>query len=147
MNPIMDPSSLQTSTLQWQGQGQAQASKMDQLQKQATSADEKKLRKAAQDFEAVFVNQMLEAMDKTVDRENSILSGGNSEQYFRSMLNEEIAKSMTNRVGGSGFGLAEAIYRQMAPKIKPPVTGMGTGLTMGTQTNNQGSGKTGEVKP
>lgn len=138
MDPLMNPMSLQTSTLQWQGQ--AEASQLGQLQKQTGSNDEKKLKQASKDFEAIFVNQMLEAMDKTVDRENSIMSGGSSEQYFRSMLNEEIAKSMTNRIGGSGFGLAEAIYRQMSKQLKTSTTETGAANTI------QGSGKTGEVK-
>ena len=146
MDPLMNPMSLQTSTLQWQGQ--AEASKMGQLQKQSGSNDDKKLKQASKDFEAVFVNQMLEAMDKTVDRENSFLNGGSSEEYFRGMLNEEISKSMTNRVGGSGFGLAEAIYRQMSQQIKPTASPAGTSETgTGITTNSQGSGNTGEVKP
>lgn len=98
-------------------QGQSQAVKLQELQRQylnPENKDQKKLKKAAQEFEGIFVQQMLEEMDKTIDRENSFLSGGSSEQYFRSMLNEEIAKSMTSRPGGSGFGLAETIYRQMA---------------------------------
>lgn len=110
---------LQAGGAQWQGQ--AQAAKLQDLQRQylnPDNQDQKKLKKAAQEFEAIFVQQMLEAMDKTVDRENSFISGGSSEQYFRSMMNEEIAKSMTNRRGGSGFGLAEAIYRQMSSNIK-----------------------------
>lgn len=140
MNPMMDASNLQSSSLQWQGQ--AQAAKMSELQKQGGSRDEKKLQQAAKDFEAIFVHQMLDAMDKTVDREGSIMGGGSSEQYFRGMLNEEIAKSMTNRLGGSGFGLAESIYKQMAAQMKPaaPEAAAETGSV-------QDSGKTGEVKP
>lgn len=77
-------------------------------------AEQKKLKAAAQEFEAIFVQQILEAMDKTVDRENSILGGGSAEQYFRGMLNQEVARSISARPGGSGFGLAESIYRQMS---------------------------------
>ncbi|WP_373533000.1 rod-binding protein [Vampirovibrio sp.] len=100
---------------QWQGQ--SQATKLQNLQRQylnPDNQDQKKLKKAAQEFEAIFVQQMLDAMDKTVDRKDSFLNGGSSEEYFRSMLNEEISKSMTSRQGGSGFGLAESIYRQMS---------------------------------
>lgn len=74
--------------------------------------DEKKLKKAAQDFEAVFLNQVLSAMDATVDREDSLFGGGQAEKTFRGMLNEEISKSMAHRPGGSGIGLAEIIFRQ-----------------------------------
>jgi flagellar protein FlgJ len=113
---------LQAGGAQWQGQ--SQAAKLQDLQRQylnPENQDQKKLKKAAQEFEAIFVQQMLDAMDKTVDRKDSFLNGGSSEEYFRSMLNEEISKSMTTRQGGSGFGLAESIYRQMsenAPKNK-----------------------------
>lgn len=109
----LDPS-IQTQFLAGQGQ-------LQQLQQQylhPSSKDGKKLKQAAQDFEAVFVQQMLEQMDKTVDRENSMLGGGSSEQYWRSMLNEQIAKSMCSGPGGSGFGLAENIYKQMAQQMK-----------------------------
>ncbi|MCE3233851.1 MAG: flgJ [Vampirovibrio sp.] len=141
MNPM--DTNLQTGNLQWQGQ--ADASKIQQMQRQFLNpgtADQKKLKKAAQEFEAIFVQQMLDAMDKTIDRENSILSGGSSEQYFRGMLNQEIAKSMTTRQGGSGFGLAESIYRQMSQNMKADTT-----QTNSNQTGNgiQGTGKTGEV--
>ena len=150
MDPLINSNSLSLTALP--GSGQAQASKLNGLQAQAGSHDEKKLKQAAKDFEAIFVQQMLEAMDKTVDRENSILSGGNSEQYFRSMLNEEIAKSMTNRLGGSGFGLAESIYRQMAGQLKPQADAGTLSGPAALNTNNvngstSGSRKTGEVQP
>lgn len=105
-------------------QGAQQSSRMAQLRQTYANpdgADHKKLKQAAQEFEAIFVQQLLDAMDKTVDRENSILSGGSSEQYFRGMLHEEIAKSMTTGLGGSGFGLAEAIYRQAAENLPTPI--------------------------
>lgn len=137
---------LQLNTLQWQGQ--SQASKLQQLQKEfmnPNSADRKKLKKAAQEFESVFLNQMLEEMDKTVNRdENSILGGGSSEGYFRSMLNQEIARSMSTKLGGSGFGLAETIYRQMAEHLD--ATKEAASSTTKIQEQTTGSGKTGEVK-
>jgi Rod binding domain-containing protein len=129
------------STL-FKGQEQAQLSKLDQMKKQylhPTSADQKKMKQAAQDFEAVFVQQMLEMMDKTVDRQDSFLSGGTGEDYWRSMMNQEVAKSISTRTGGSGFGLAESIYRQMAANIKQD-----------SVSSSSGSGKLmgqGEVNP
>lgn len=113
MNPT--DASIQAQLLPDQGQLQA-------LQRQylhPSTRDAKKLKQAAQEFEAVFVQQVLEMMDKTIDRENSMLGGGSSEQYWRSMFNEEVAKNMCTGPSGSGFGLAEAIYRQMAQQLKP----------------------------
>jgi flagellar protein FlgJ len=90
------------------------------LKPPAPTADEKKLRKASQEFEAVFIQQLLDAMEKTVNREDSILSGGHAEETFRGMLHQHISLSVANRPGGSGFGLAEQIYRQIAnPGMSP----------------------------
>ena len=100
------------------GQQRSAQGRMEALQRQARSAshassgDDKKLMQAARDFEAIFVQQVLDMMDKTIDRENSLLSGGNTESYWRGMLNGEIARVMC--AGRSGFGLAECIYRQMS---------------------------------
>lgn len=81
-------------------------------------ADHRKLKEAAQNFEAIFIKQMLDAMEKTIDRENSLLSGGSAEGYFRDMMYDEIAQNMSQRLGGSGFGLAETIYKQMAEHVE-----------------------------
>ncbi len=135
---------LPTSGTQWQGQ--AQTAKLLDLQRQyqnPENQDQKKLKKAAQEFEAIFVQQMLDAMDKTIDRKDSFLNGGSSEEYFRSMLNEEISKSMTSKQGGSGFGLAESIYRQMSQNSKKSESGT-SGATGAPQTMVQGTN--GEVK-
>ncbi len=143
----MDPlsSNLQMDALQWQGQ--AQSSKLQQMQAaylNPGNTDQKKLKKAAQEFESVFLNQMLEAMDKTVGRDdNGIMGGGSSEQYFRSMLNQEVARSMSTKLGGSGFGLAESIYKQMVEHLPSKNQ---DGATSGAPDQTTGSGTTGEVK-
>jgi len=73
-----------------------------------------KLSETAKEFEAIFFQQMLDAMDKTIDREDSLFQGGHGEKVFRGMMNQEIAKSAANTPGGSGFGLAKTIYEQMS---------------------------------
>ena len=111
-----------------------QGNRLSQLQesfKNPEDKDHKELKKAAQQFESIFVKQLLDAMDKTVDRENSILSGGSGEGYFRGMLNDHIAQSFTDRPGGSGFGLAENIYRQMADQMRDSETKVTPKLQMG----------------
>jgi peptidoglycan hydrolase FlgJ len=72
---------------------------------------QEKLKEAAQQFEAVFLNQLLEAMEKTIDREDSLLDGGEAEGTFRSMMYQEMATSMS-KTGGDGLGLASSIYQQ-----------------------------------
>lgn len=100
---------------------QSQSARLEDLKQSylhPEGADKQKLKKAAQEFEAIFVQQLLDAMDQTVDRQDSLLGGGNAEAYFRGMMNEEIAKSLSTRPGGSGFGLAESIYRQMEKQLE-----------------------------
>jgi Rod binding domain-containing protein len=55
--------------------------------------------------------QLLEAMDSTVDREEGFLSGGEAEKTFRGMLNQETATNISKQAG-QGFGLAESVYQQ-----------------------------------
>ncbi|HUI71804.1 MAG TPA: rod-binding protein [Spirochaetia bacterium] len=71
------------------------------------------LYKASQDFESLFIKQMLDVMRKTIHRENDLLNGGLSQDVFEGMLYDEYAKKMAQT---AGFGLAETIYRQVSSK-------------------------------
>lgn len=73
---------------------------------------DEELKKAAQDFEAVFLNQFLEMLNSTVERDEGYLSGGRGGEMFRSMLNQEIAKNMASN-SYTSFGFAKQIYEQM----------------------------------
>ncbi len=75
------------------------------------------LMKTAKQFEGVFFNQMLNEMDKTVDRSNDVFGASSGQDMFRGMLNEKIADAMANRPGGSGLGLAQAVYKQLAARL------------------------------
>ncbi|MEM1138814.1 MAG: rod-binding protein [Pseudomonadota bacterium] len=74
-----------------------------------TGKNEAELRRTAEDFEAVFVHQFLEAMWTGVKTDGPF-GGGHSEGIYRSMLNDEFAKSIT---GQGGIGLADQIYREL----------------------------------
>jgi flagellar protein FlgJ len=67
------------------------------------------LYKVCQDFEALFIKQMLNAMRKTVEK-NGLLDGGMSEDIFEDMLYDEYAKKMAQT---AQFGLAETMYLQV----------------------------------
>ena len=71
------------------------------------------LYKASQDFESLFIRQMLEVMRKTIHREDDLLNGGLSQDVFEGMLYDEYAKKMAQT---AGFGLADTIYRQLSSK-------------------------------
>jgi len=65
--------------------------------------------KVCQDFEAIFIKQMLNAMKKTVPK-NDILNGGFAEEIFEDMLYDEYAASMAKT---ARFGLANLLYGQL----------------------------------
>lgn len=66
--------------------------------------------KAAQDFEAMALGQLLEPMFQTVPQAANGFGGGTGEETWRPMLTQELAKQIAQ---GGGLGLAEPVYRQM----------------------------------
>ncbi len=66
--------------------------------------------KAAQDFEAMAIGQMLEPMFSTVDMSEGMFGGGSGEQNFRPMLVTEMAKEVERH---GGLGLAKPVYEEM----------------------------------
>ena len=87
--------------------------------KAASGASERKIDKdsklfqACQDFEAIFMKQMLNVMRKTVNK-GELLNGGFAEEVFEDMLYDEYAKKM---VKNSQFGLSEMLYRELSPGL------------------------------
>lgn len=74
-----------------------------------TAKQNDKAHQAAHDFEAVFLSQMLETMTSGL-KTDGMFGGGPGEGMFRSMLNQEYAKSITK---SGGIGVADAVYREM----------------------------------
>ena len=67
------------------------------------------LRKAAKQFESVFMAQLLKQMRSTIHSEE-MFHGGAGEDIFTEMLDEEFAKKMSER----GTGIADMLYRQLS---------------------------------
>lgn len=67
------------------------------------------MRKVAEDFEAVFLSQMLQPMFKDMKTEDSF-GGGQSEEMWRTMQVDEYGKAIAK---SGGIGLADAVYAQM----------------------------------
>ncbi len=82
----------------------------------AQDSERARLFRVAQDFQGLFVKQMLSAMRKNLDQESDPLYGGMRQQIFEDMLYDEYAKAMSKT---SGFDLADQIYRQMSPALGP----------------------------
>lgn len=71
-----------------------------------------KLYKACQDFEAVFVNQMLDSMRKTVDK-SGLLDGGIGEGIYEDMLYQKYSESIAKN---AHLGIARLLYDQLSQK-------------------------------
>ncbi|MEQ8405634.1 MAG: rod-binding protein [Oceanicaulis sp.] len=66
------------------------------------------IRASAEEFEAVFLAQMMEQM--MGESTESSFGGGPGEAAFKGMLNEEYAKVMAK---AGGIGLADSLAREM----------------------------------
>jgi Rod binding domain-containing protein len=65
--------------------------------------------KAAQDFESVFLGQMVSQMYTGLDAQGPF-GGGFAEQTYRSLLYQELGRQMS---AGGGVGIADAVYAEM----------------------------------
>lgn len=75
----------------------------------APSAARDELRRAAEEFEAVFLAEMLAPMFESLDADG-LGGGGMGEEIFRPMLVERYAESIA-RAGG--VGIADSIVREL----------------------------------
>lgn len=76
----------------------------------SAAADPARVMKAAQDFEAMAIGQLLQPMFQTVDLSESEFGGGAGEKAWEPMLVQEFAKDMAAH---GGIGLAKPVYEAM----------------------------------
>ena len=69
-----------------------------------------RIQKAAQDFEAMALGQMLAPMFETVDASKGVFGGGSGEEAWKPMMVNEIGKQMAK---SGGVGLARPVMEQM----------------------------------
>jgi Rod binding domain-containing protein len=75
----------------------------------AATRDPAQAKQAAQDFEAVFLSQMIEHMFAGIETDG-LFGGGHGEETFRSLLYDEFGKVLA-RAGG--IGLADSVQREI----------------------------------
>lgn len=73
------------------------------------TAREISAKRSADEFEAIFISQMLKSMSVGVKTDGPF-GGGQSEEIYRDLMNEELGKTVT---GKGGIGLSDAIYREI----------------------------------
>ena len=104
------------------------------------SADEKKLRKSANDLQGLFVAQMFKAMRDTVPEDDGAVSGGSGEEIFTGLMDEHIAADTPSQWSG---GFSDALYRQLrsalptsANSATPAVTDPSSSTVQGVQSSD-----------
>lgn len=81
---------------------------------ESAKPQEEQIREAAQEFESVFLFQMLKQVRNSIHKEEEgIMNGGMGEEMFTGLLDEEYAKVMAK---SNSTGLADVIYQQMSRK-------------------------------
>ena len=88
---------------------------VDDLKRRLTAPgqDEKKLREAAQGFEAMFIKKLWSQMRATVPKEGYLHS--KEEESYLSMFDEEFSKKMA---ASGGIGLGDMLYEQLRSKTE-----------------------------
>ncbi|MHB1395136.1 MAG: rod-binding protein [Clostridia bacterium] len=84
------------------------------LEKALEEKDEKKLKKACSDLEAIFVNMMFKQMRNTVQK-SGLVDGGSAEEMYEDMLFDKYADEVSK---GQGTGLGDVLYKQLAKSMK-----------------------------
>ncbi|MCK9525560.1 MAG: rod-binding protein [Limnochordia bacterium] len=85
------------------------ASKAEELAERK-STSQHALQDAAEQFEAIFLYQLMEQMRRTVP-ETDLLGDRRAENIFQSMLDQELATTYSQT---QSVGLAKMIYEQMS---------------------------------
>jgi Rod binding domain-containing protein len=76
-----------------------------------------RLYKVCQDFEAIFIKQMLNVMRKTIHK-TGLTDGGMAEEIFEDMLYDEYALKMAK---SRQFGISDMLYRELDRTRHPAV--------------------------
>lgn len=88
------------------------ASLAQSAKKPPQGANKESLQKTAQEFEAIFVQQMFKEMRRTIP-DGGLLPKGNAEEIFTSMQDMEAARQLTAH---GGIGLGTMLSEQMRKK-------------------------------
>ena len=76
-------------------------------------SDDLKLRDAANEFEAIFIQQMLKTMRKT-SIESDLIPKSEGEKLFQSMLDEKYSEISAK---SGSLGLGDMIYKQLKTHV------------------------------
>ncbi|MBF0382462.1 MAG: rod-binding protein [Magnetococcales bacterium] len=93
----------------------ANSIQVDKANSGLSPKDTLSLRKAAADFESMFVKQMLTSMRKAIPKEkNALIKESEGEKMFKDLLDAEYAKTASR--SGNGLGLGAAMFKQLVAR-------------------------------
>ena len=72
------------------------------------------LKKATQQFEGYFVNELLKEMRKTVPKDTLVKDDGDGQEIFQGMMDQTLSEAMSSR---GDLGMAKMMYDQLAPSL------------------------------
>ncbi len=78
--------------------------------KASLPSDPAQIKKVAEDFESVFLSQMLQSMFPEENQESEAFGGGEGEDINRGMMVEQYGKLIASH---GGIGIADYIQRQL----------------------------------
>jgi len=80
------------------------------IEKAVKSKDQEGLKKATEEFEAVFIQMLLKNMRSTIT-DGGLIEKSQGRSMFEGMYDEELAKSMAL---GRQMGIADMLYKQLS---------------------------------
>lgn len=94
--------------------GLARSVSLEEQREVSLEKQQEQLREAALDLEALFLQQLVSAMQRTVPREDGVFGQSKAEELFRGMLDEEWANLMAK---SGDIGLARNLYDQLVQSL------------------------------
>jgi len=85
----------------------------DTFEKAKENGDADQLRKASQQFEAFFINEIFKTMRKSSDWGESLIEKSHARKNFESMHDEKLADEISS---GQGIGISDMIFKQMSKR-------------------------------
>lgn len=99
---------------------------LDALRGQARDDPKAAVKQAAEQFEALFMRQLLKTMRDSIPRSDLTDSAG--ERMAQELLDDQLVGGMVGRPGGLGATIARHLSRHMADGAVPEVDGMNPGV-------------------
>jgi murein DD-endopeptidase MepM/ murein hydrolase activator NlpD len=128
--------------------------KIHAAQSETGAKQKSELKKAAQEFEAVFITHMLKVMRETIE-ESGLLEGGIGKSTYTEMFDQEVSLSLAKR---GTLGISDLIYKNLvansseegSQKSTPPSITAPSGQSMppsspSSQSQDAGSKKEYEI--